>query len=117
MAVTRMVAFEDTTEQIVFAGACILKGVYVDNPARTATEGWIELYDASGVTPGTTEPDIILWCPWNVNNVSSLRFTFPRIRFATGMEAFYNDTTPIDASAWNGTAATGYAVHVYWERA
>ena len=117
MAVTRHVEFADTTEQITRASACYLHGVYIANPARTATDGWIELYNASGVTPGTTEPDFILHVPFGDSNKYTYRFTFPRIFMATGIEVFFNDTSPVDASAWNGTGATGYYIDVYWSTA
>ena len=48
MAHGRFTAFADTTEQIVYAARCALTGVFVTNPAATATDGWIALYDASG---------------------------------------------------------------------
>lgn len=114
MAQFSTTSFSDTTEQVVTTVASYLKGVFVDNPAFTATEGWISLYDASGVTPGTTEPDIVLYCPWGTAmNRSTMRWTFPRTPFATGIEVFYSDTEPLHASAWN--AGSGFRLEVYYE--
>jgi len=114
MAVAVITSLSDTTESVVTTGASYLKGVYVSNPALTATEGWITLFDASGVTPGTTVADITLYCPWGTAfNRGSIRWTFPRIPFATGIEVFYQDTTPNDTSAWN--AGTGFRLEVYYE--
>ena len=114
MAVARLSAFADTTEQTVSSVAAYLSGVFVYNPARTATDGWIEIWNAANPTPGTTEPDVILYIPFAASNRDSFRFNFPRILFGTAITAFFNDTSPLDVSAWNGSAATGYYVDVYY---
>jgi len=114
MAVTVTTTFVDTTSVVVTAARAYLKGVSVYNSARTATAGWLSLYNEAA-TPGTTEPTMVLYCPFATSNTSVFRFTFPRILFGTTIEVFFSDTSPVDASAWN--AGTGARVEVYWERA
>ncbi len=115
MAVATFTAFADSTVQVATTSACYVKGFFISNPAYTATDGWVTLYNASGATAGTT-PDIGLYVPFSgAPNKSSYRITFPRIYFASGLEAFFSDTSINSVSAWVLTGQTGYLLDVYYE--
>jgi len=115
MAKTTLTAFADTTSQEVYSAAAYVTGVYVTNHAATATDGWINLVDGA-YTAGTTVIDISLYVPWALDiNRRTYRFSLPRIKFATSIQAFYSDTSHVDASAWSSTGLTGYEVVVYFE--
>jgi len=117
MAVTRLTAFTDTTEQTVTAARAYVKGIRVFNPARTATGMWVQLFNLANPTPGTDLADIVIYCPFATSNTSSFAVTFPRIYFDTAITAFASDTNGGSASAWVSSGNTGYSVEVYWERA
>lgn len=115
MAHESFTSFTDTTEQTVFGDQCYIKGIFVVNPGLVETDGWVSLWNLANPTPGTTSPDIVLFCPFsNPSGKGSYRVTFSRTLFDIACTVFFSDTAAVNASAWN--AGSGFKIDVYFER-
>ena len=58
MAVARFTAFSDTTEQTVLATPCKVTSVVVKANKAQSGAAYIQLFDATNPTPGTTKPEV-----------------------------------------------------------
>lgn len=85
------IPFSDTTEQVVYAAAAFLSGVEIHiQKDATAADVFVQLFDASGVTPGSTGEDLGLFIPSGdiTRGQFMFRYIIPNTQFATGIEIF-----------------------------
>ena len=104
--VTFTSAWTDTTEQTAYAGPCRLKSVEVIPYDTQVNTVFVQLFDATNPTPGTTEPTMVM----PVGSLASQgrkkrKFLFPGggFRFATALTLFCS-TTSIGATAATTTS-------------
>lgn len=100
MAVSRTVAWTDSTGVVNYAAAARLKSIRVTkNPSGTTTS-YLQLFNATSATPGSDTPVLVL--PLHATGINETKsFPFPHgINFATGICSFVATTLT------GGTAAT-----------
>lgn len=100
MAVSSATSWSDTTPISGFVGACRITSVRVTLLPTAAATSYIQLYDGTGVTPGTTAPLAVLPVLAPSGNRTK-SFPLPGgLYCSTGLEWFVSTTHD------NGTAVT-----------
>ena len=92
----------NTTEQTASSGACRLHAIEIEPNSGQSAAAYVQLWDASGPTPGTTAPDYAIMIPTNTNRglTRKIKAIFPNggLEFATAITLF------VATAAGGGTA-------------
>jgi hypothetical protein len=94
MAVNRQTTWADTTEVAVTTAATWVKGVEVTVQEDSTAEVYVQLFNATGVTPGTTAPNVVLPIPAvTADNRKKRKYVFPGgLAFGIALEWFVSTT-------------------------
>ena len=92
----------DETDDVAVAASGKLQMVEINNTANT-TPLYLQLFNATaGITPGTTEPDMVLFCPAG----QKINYIIPaELTFGTGIKMFGSTNLAVSGYSAAGPAS------------
>lgn len=117
MAVNRRTTWADATAVQVNNFATWIKGLEVYVQPDSVNEVYVQLFNLSGVIPGTNAPNVVLaFPPATQDNRKKRKYVFPGgLYFNTALEWFVS-TTPAASTAPSGNNLPEVSL-LYWEPA
>lgn len=118
MAVSRTTSFSSGNNEVqVVTGAVRLKAVEIGLQSGATADGYLRLWNAANPTPGTTEPDIVIYLPTQTKQGETrIKVPLAGLRFDTAL-SYGVYTTPHSGSTTSSAGDAPLSVTVYYDPA